>query len=120
MQTLNLASEFRRVREHGASCVGRWIILGFLRAPGEPVIFSSPGEAPPQRVRIGIIASRKLGGAVVRNKFRRRIRHIYRTHLPQIQGTPWLVIVARHGASRATFAQLDAEWCKLARKAGFL
>jgi hypothetical protein len=35
-------------------------------------------------------------------------------------GAPWLVVIARYAASRATFHQLETEWCKLARKAGIL
>jgi ribonuclease P protein component len=57
---------------------------------------------------------------VVRNKVRRRIRHIQQAQLGRIRDGVWCVTVARFRAAEATFAELDAEWCKLARRAGIL
>jgi ribonuclease P protein component len=55
-------------------------------------------EAKPTRV--GIITSRRVGGAVVRNTVRRRLREI----------------VAKSTASAATFDELRAEWLLLCRR----
>ena len=117
---LQKAAEFLRVKREGLTCVGRWMILGALPhpQPQDSQRASSPSETP--RPRFGVVTSRRIGSAVVRNKFRRRIRHIHRTHLELLTGAPWLVVIARHPAARATFAQLEAEWRKLARKAGLL
>lgn len=58
-------------------------------------------------VRVGIVVARTVGGAVERNRVRRRLREALR-RLPA--ETPRdLVIVARPESKRATFAQLAGE-----------
>jgi len=108
---LKRSGEFRRVREEGVSFSGKWLVLGVWRAVAV--------EAGTD-VRFGVVTSRKVGGAVVRNRVRRRIRHIQQAHQREVQGSVWCVTVARFRASQATFAELDLEWCKLARRAGVL
>lgn len=133
---LKRSGEFRRVRESGVSFAGRWLVFGVWKsAPqafegagdskGVPTVGGAVESAPLEPLgmgvaRFGVVTSRKVGGAVVRNKVRRRIRHIQQKHLAKIQGGVWCVTVARFRAAEATFAELDAEWCKLARRAGIL
>ncbi len=110
---LKRSGDFRRVREQGASFSGRWLVLGVWR----PV---DPEYAGPMEPRFGVVTSRKVGGAVVRNRVRRRIRHIQQAQYPLVRGTFWCVTVARFRAASASFAELDAEWRKLAKRAGVL
>ena len=59
--------------------------------------------------RMGITVSSKLGGAVTRNRVRRRLRECYRLLEPETR-TGWdLVVVARHGALQSDFAGLGRE-----------
>jgi ribonuclease P protein component len=106
---LGNATEFRRVKDHGRSFGGRMIVLGVLRdaAPGQPT-------------RIGLITSRRVGGAVVRNRVRRRLREAIRASRPRLREGAWLVVIARHLAARATAAELQAEWLRLAQRASML
>jgi len=113
--SLKRSGEFRRVREAGVSLAGKWLVLGVWRQQGE----ARPAGVP-EDVRFGLITSRKAAGAVVRNRVRRRLRHIQRAHRPKVKGSVWCVTVARFRASQATFAELEAEWCKLAKRAGVL
>jgi ribonuclease P protein component len=56
--------------------------------------------------RFGISTGRRLGGAVRRNRVRRRVREILR-HLPNDTGHGWdVLIVARAAAADASFADL--------------
>lgn len=113
--SLKRSGEFRRVRESGASFSGKWLVMGVWRVQGAEV-----GGTSSSGVRFGVITSRKVGGAVVRNKVRRRLRHIQREQHGKILGDVWCVTVARFRAAQATFAELEAEWRKLAKRAGVL
>lgn len=56
--------------------------------------------------RFGISTGRRLGGAVSRNRVRRRIREILRG-TPNQSGRGWdILIVTRAAAADATFAEL--------------
>jgi ribonuclease P protein component len=60
--------------------------------------------------RLGIVASRKVGGAVVRNRTKRRLRHIGRDLWPRVRGDGrQLVIIAMPSAAAAPFAELAAD-----------
>ena len=73
-------------------------------------------NAAPGPTRIGIITSRRVGGAVERNRVRRRLREIVRAELGQLAPGAWLVIVLRHRAVGAAFAELREEWIRLVRR----
>ncbi len=68
--------------------------------------------------RAGFVVSRHVGGAVVRNMVKRRLKEIARTS--QIQGVWDTVFIAKAGASEARFAELKAEFYLLLKKAGLL
>jgi ribonuclease P protein component len=54
--------------------------------------------------------TRKLGGAVVRNRARRRLRALAVAQLPQKGRPGWdYVLIARLGAVRRPFAELEGE-----------
>ena len=72
------------------------------------------GETTPPR--IGIVTSKRVGGAVVRNRTRRRLREISRAHLPLVAPGLLVVVVAKSSAAEAPFADLKAEWLLLARR----
>ncbi|HZJ39148.1 MAG TPA: ribonuclease P protein component, partial [Chthoniobacterales bacterium] len=60
------------------------------------------------------------GGAVVRNRVRRRLRDIVRTQQTRLRSGIWLVVVARPYAANATYQQLRDEWLRLAERASIL
>ena len=59
-------AEFQRVFDAGRRAHGRYL-----------TIIAAPAPGPDSR--IGIVASKKLGGAVVRNRAKRLIREMFRT-----------------------------------------
>ncbi len=67
-----------------------------------------------QPVRIGVVTSRRVGGAVQRNLVRRRLREIFRASRTRISDGLWLVVSAKHGAAEAGFSELRDEWLRLA------
>jgi ribonuclease P protein component len=64
--------------------------------------------------RLGIIASRRIGGAVTRNRAKRRIREIFRQRGDLVRASEErraldLVVIARREVATAPFATLRAE-----------
>ncbi len=55
--------------------------------------------------KIGFIVSKKVGGAVIRNLVKRRLREIFRTHLHKPQGID-IVVIARGLAAEAEFDEV--------------
>jgi ribonuclease P protein component len=105
---LTQAAEFARVRRDGRAFHGRWFMLTVLRV-----------EAV-QPSRFGLVTSRRVGSAVVRNRVRRRLREIVRLDRPRLAAGCWFTIVARSAAAQAKTEVLRAEWRRLAMDAGLL
>ncbi|MFI0348272.1 MAG: ribonuclease P protein component [Chthoniobacterales bacterium] len=74
----------------------------------------SPSDVSP--TQCGIITSRRVGGAVVRNKIKRRLRTLYRLDRNLIIPGLWIVIIAKSKASTASLADLRAEWVRLGKR----
>ena len=71
--------------------------------------------------RLGIIASRKFGGAVQRNRAKRRLREVFRRHDPatvSIRGLRPLdiVVIPRRESLSASIEAIDAEFQSAVRK----
>jgi len=105
---LTRVAEFARVRTEGKPMHGRMMVLGILKDSGDVT------------TRVGIVTSRRVGGAVVRNRVRRKLREIFRAARSRLAPGIWLVIVAKSPAAKASFEMLSGEWSQLARRGGIL
>ena len=88
---LRKASDFKAVRQEGRSWDNRLVVMR-IRANGTC------------KTRIGFSVSRRLGKAVVRNLVKRRLREAAR--LAPLSAGWDVVLIARTGAARATYAEL--------------
>ena len=70
--------------------------------------------------RVGITVGKKLGGAVTRNRVRRRLREIYRLNEEKFLPGYDIVVVARSRCVDASFQRLQSAYLALAEKAGIL
>jgi ribonuclease P protein component len=105
---LTRPSEFERVKKDGRVERGKFMLLSVLGVGS---------DAP---FRAGFVTSRRIGGAVVRNRVRRKLREIVRRHQHEIVSGKWIVTIARTPASAATHQQLADEWLRLAKRASIL
>jgi ribonuclease P protein component len=88
---------------------------GRRRSSAQFVVFFRPNETG--RSRFGISVKKALGGAVVRNRIRRRIREVLRLNTPEIP-TGWdIVIHPRASVARSEFTRLATELTSLLRGA---
>jgi len=84
------------------------------------MVFARRAEGPsgdsPRGARWGVTVSRKVGGAVVRNKVKRWVRESCRRMQGDLPGGVDLVVVARPSAARAGYGPTAAELANLARR----
>ena len=76
---------------------------------------STQASAAGPMSRFGISVKKALGGAVVRNRIRRRIREILRRNRTEIPAGWDIVIHPKSTVARAEFAPLEAELVRLLR-----
>ncbi len=104
---LTRSTDFKRVRNDGKSYAHPLVVLIALPQAGESV-------------QVGVTASRALGGAVERNRAKRRLRECVRPLLPHLQPGSELILVARRPALTANFETLRAAVQTLLRRANVL
>ena len=103
--------EFLRVGRSRRKCVTPGLILQVAPAPHPP-----DGPAGP---RVGLTASRKVGGAVARNRARRRLRAAAREVLPrQARKDLDYVLIARRETLSRPWAELLADLERALRRLG--
>jgi len=70
---------------------------------------SAGAEHEPAPVRAGFVVSKAVGGAVIRNRVRRRLRHLVRERLAGLPAGTTLVVRALPDAAEASYARLGAD-----------
>ena len=105
---LTRGCEFQRVKRDGRAWRGKLLMLSAIAVQDSGLC------------RVGFITARRLGGAVVRNRVRRRLREIVRRHQHDLRRDVWIVLIARQESARATYGALEDEWLRLARRASIL
>lgn len=107
---LSRSAEFERVYRQGRSTANRHLVL---------YAFPNPSTQTP---RLGLSVSRKVGGAVQRNRVKRLLREAFALHEQGLSPGQDLVVVARPPAGelaeREGLAGLDASLAELIAKAG--
>jgi ribonuclease P protein component len=87
--------EFRRVYREGRRFLGTMLVL-----------YVRPTEG---RRRVGITTGRRFGGAVVRNRAKRRLREAFRRLASRLHDHGDLVLVARSPVLTASFDAIVSE-----------
>jgi ribonuclease P protein component len=104
-QRLRRNADFRAVREQGRRHDGGAFLLTWRPHPEEPVS------------RLGVVASRaSVGGAVQRNRAKRRLREVFRKHQALVPPGLDLVLTARPATLRLEFAEIEERFVQACRK----
>jgi ribonuclease P protein component len=98
----------------------------FAALQGEGIVRSHPllvvriRRTGLEETRFGLSTGRKLGGAVVRNRVRRRLRQALRVMAPSLQPGWDVLIIARSPVIGADFQTLAGALHNLLRRGGVL
>lgn len=105
-QRLRHTAQFRETYDQNRRWHGRYVVL-FLRA------------APDASLRLGVVASKKVGDAPERARAKRRLRDAFRRNRARFTAsTDDVILIARRSVLTAPWSDLVAELLKLAAQAG--
>src|ERR1019366_2408404 len=101
------SAEFRVVYDKGIRFSDRFFVAFCLARTGSD-----------EGARLGLTVPRAIGGAVVRNRIKRRLRDFFRHRRAEI-GARWDIVVnPRRAAIDANFAELERAFQKVVEKCG--
>jgi ribonuclease P protein component len=100
--------DFARVRQQGERLASGCLIANWSRLP--------EGSVP----KLGVVTSRKIGGAVVRSRARRLLRESFRLHQHEFARPIELVLVARNSIAGKDFAGVEKDFLIALRRASLL
>jgi ribonuclease P protein component len=98
--------DFARVRQAGERLVLGCLIANWHKLPD--------GAAP----KLGVVTSKKIGGAVQRNRARRLLRESFRLHQHELAQPVELVLVARNSIAGKNLAGVEKDYLAALRRAG--
>lgn len=100
--------DFTRVRQRGERLVLGCLIANWSRLPA--------GDGP----KLGVVTSKKIGGAVVRSRARRLLRESFRRHQHEFAQPVELILVARHSIAQKDFAGVERDFLTALHRAKLL
>jgi ribonuclease P protein component len=100
--------DFARVRQQGERLAQGCLIANWNKLPD--------GALP----RLGVVTSRKIGGAIERSRARRLLRESFRLHQHEFSRPVELVLVARNSIAGKKFAEVEKDFLAALNRAGLL
>lgn len=100
--------DFVRLKERGRRLAHGCLVANWMELP--------TGSAS----RLGVITSRKLGGAVVRSRARRLLRETFRAHQHDFRQPVELIVVARPSIVGRKLAEVERDFLGALRRAELL
>jgi ribonuclease P protein component len=96
--------DFQLAYQQGLRLSGRWFIA-YVR-------FREEGP-----LRVGVVASRRVGGAVERNRAKRRLREVFRRNRPRKSVSADVVLIARVALLDASAGEIEDFYRRSVRRA---
>jgi ribonuclease P protein component len=100
--------DFARVRQQGQRLALGCLIANWHLLPD--------GAAP----RLGVVTSRRIGGAVARSRARRLLRESFRQHQNDLAQPVELVLVARNSIAGKKFTEVERDFLAALNRANLL
>jgi ribonuclease P protein component len=100
--------DFARVRQQGERLAQGCLIANWNKLPDGA------------KSKLGVVTSKKIGGAVERSRARRLLRESFRLHQYEFAQPVELVLVARNSIAGKKFADVEKDFLTTLRRAGLL
>ncbi|PKM78758.1 MAG: ribonuclease P protein component [Firmicutes bacterium HGW-Firmicutes-15] len=101
---INRGKEYGYLYKNGRRITGKYIIV-FIK------------ENNLMNNRFGIVTSKKIGNAVIRNRAKRQIREVIRKNLQLIRPGYNMVIIARFNIKEVIFDLIEKDYLRIMKKA---
>ncbi|HEY5043754.1 MAG TPA: ribonuclease P protein component [Verrucomicrobiae bacterium] len=105
---LTQSRDFMRVRQQGERLVLGCLIANWNKLPD--------GSAP----KLGVVTSKKIGGAVERSRARRLLRESFRRNQHEFMQPVELVLVARNSIAGKSFAGVEKDFLAALKRVSLL
>ncbi|MDQ6630318.1 MAG: ribonuclease P protein component [Verrucomicrobiota bacterium] len=103
-----MGRDFARAKTQGERMICGCLIANWLRQPeGSPI-------------RLGVVTSKKIGNAVIRNRARRLLRETFRLHQHDFIQPIDLVLIARQSIVKKSFGEVEKDFVQALRRGRIL
>lgn len=100
--------DFARLRQRGERLALGCLVANWNRLPD--------GSVP----KLGVVTSKKIGGAVARSRARRLLRESFRLHQHELAQPVEIVLVARNSIAGKTFADVEKDFLAALKRGGLV
>ena len=107
-QRFKQTRDFVRLKEQGRRLARGSVLMNWAELPAAG------------RSRFGVVAAKRIGNAVVRNRAKRLLRQAFRLHQHELRVPSEIVLVARDSIAGKPFADVERDYLAALRSAGLL
>lgn len=101
---LRQKSGFKTIFEFGKNYSVKYVAIYVFKGP----------------IRVGFIASKKVGNSVQRNRAKRLMREVIRLHLPEIRKDVQIICIARARIKGVSYSEVESSMMNMLKKANTL
>ena len=105
---IQASSDFRNHKEKGERLAKGCLLANWQLLPSDSF------------TRLGVVTSRHLGKAVIRNRARRLMRECFRLHKKEFLSEVDLILVARKSIAKKNFFDVEKDFIALLKKCNLL